>query len=116
MAFVSIFAPLLLGAVLTLISLSRAPEPRVDVLVVWLEPISEGSAEHALLCTRGTSLHDVVHPIKKISRITLIERERLETRKRLKKARGPFPSVGDHSLDAECAPAGRECIHRRRIP
>src|SRR5689334_394869 len=95
---------------------THAAESRVDVGIVGLEPVSKGAPQHASVGARRAALHDVMLAVEKISGVTLVERERLESGERLEWRRGPFPSVGEQPVQSEFAAAPRKRIDGRRIP
>lgn len=54
--------------------------------------------------------------VKKISRVTAIEREWLKSRERTKGCRSPFPAVAKKIVNAERARACGMCIHGSGMP
>src|SRR4029079_9392696 len=91
-------------------------ESRVDILVVRLEPVSEGPAQHAGRRAWAAALHDVVLAIEEIGRIAGIELKRLKTRKRRELGGGPLPPVAHEVGDPERALALSKGADWRRVP
>src|SRR5579883_2360029 len=94
----------------------HTPESGVDVLIVRLEPVTEGAAQHAAGGARRASLENVVAAVEEVGGIAGIRRMRSEAVKRRERTPRPFPPVGQQSLDAEGAAARREGMHGSRIP
>src|SRR5215468_9848054 len=72
---------------------------------MWLEPVTEGTAQHAGGCARRAALHDVVLAVKEIRGIARIKRHSGESGERAKNGARPFPAVADKIVNAERAGA-----------
>src|ERR1700730_3498168 len=76
-------------------SIRYAAEPCINILIVWLKPVTERSAQHRPGRARRSSFEHVVFSVEKICRISRIKRKRLEVRKRLKQTGRPFPAISE---------------------
>src|SRR5579864_5198968 len=94
----------------------HAAKPCVHVLVMCLEPVAKRGAQHARRSTWRAAFHHKMFAVKKIGGVAGIKRKSLESGKWREHARGPFPTIAHHVLDAESAAAGRKGVYRCRIP
>src|SRR5579859_693534 len=101
---------------LLLVLFFYAPECCVDVRIMWLKPVPEGSPQHACSRSRRPALHHEVLPIEEIRRIAGIKRHRRESRKWRERRSGPFPAVAYQVANPEVARSFRICSRRCRIP
>src|ERR1700685_2716880 len=93
-----------------------ATKRRVDKWIVWLEPVTKRTSQHAGSRAGRATLHYVVLTIKKISRISWIKGHRLKSGKGLEHRASPFPSVADDVVYSERACSARVRSHRTWIP
>src|SRR5205807_843830 len=89
---------------------------RVHILIVGLKPVPEARSQHASSGARRSALHDVVFAIKKVGRVTAIERKCLESGEGTKDRGRPLPTVAEQALHSESALAQRMRIHRSGVP
>src|SRR5579859_7574088 len=93
-----------------------SPEFFVDVRIMRLKPVPEGSPQHARSRSRRPALHHVVLPIEEIRGIAGIKGHRRESRKWRERRSGPFPAVAYQVANPEGARSFRICSRRYRIP
>ena len=96
--------------------MAHAAKSGINVLVVRLEPVAKRAAQHAGGGARGTTFEHVVFSVEKAGRVARIEGERLESRKRLKQTRSPFPAIAHQVGNPEGTPSCGTVGRRRRIP
>src|SRR5271170_6644956 len=84
--------------------------------IVRLEPVPEGSAQHACVRARRSALHHEMFSIEKIGRIARIERKGLEPGQGPELCRSPLPSVANQVEHAIRARARGMCVNRGGIP
>src|ERR1700747_2629651 len=87
---------------------------------MWLEPIAEGTPEHAGGSARRTPFHHIVLSVEEICRVTWIEWHRRESRQRCEYCARPFPAVAYQVVNSKCAGtvgmrAARSRIKMRKI-
>src|SRR6266404_8310549 len=70
---------------------------------MWLEPIAEGTPEHAGGGARRTPFHHIVLSVEEICRVTWIECPRRESGQRRKHRARPFPAVAHQVMNSKCA-------------
>src|SRR5580704_1785051 len=97
-------------------SAAYAAKPRVNELIVRLEPVTEGAPQHACGGARRSALHDEVFAVEEIGGVTAVERKGLEPGERGELGGGPLPPVTQYAVDAEGALASGKRIHRHGIP
>src|SRR4029077_11817198 len=74
------------------------------------------AAQHEGGSPRGSTLHHVVPPVKKIGRVAGIKREWPKTGERAKECRGPSPAVTKQIGNPEAARARGMGANGRRLP
>src|SRR5579864_9606530 len=97
-------------------SVGHAAESRIHVLVMRLEPVAEGTPQHACGSARRSAFHDVVLAVEKVGGVAGIKRKALEARERSEERRRPFPAIAQEIAHAECTLACGGCSDRRGIP
>src|SRR5215471_12575750 len=93
-----------------------ATKPCIRVLVVRLKPVAERRTQHAGRRTRRSALHHEMLSIEEIGGVSAVKRKRLESGVWPEYGGGPFPSVPEHSFDAECTATLRMGVYWSRIP
>src|SRR5208282_917859 len=88
---------------LLLVLVFHATEGCVDVRIVRLEPVPEGSPQHARSRSRRPSLHHIVFAIEEIRGIAGVKGHRHKSGKRLKFRSRPFPPVAHQIVNAKRA-------------
>src|SRR5579863_499028 len=83
---------------------------------MWLKPIPERPPQHAGVRPLRSTLEDKMFAVKKISRVTAIEREWLKARERTESCGSPFPAVAEKIVNAECARARGMRVHGSGMP
>src|SRR5579872_576629 len=90
--------------------LTRAAESRIHVWIVGLEPVSEGPPQHAPIRTRRAAFHHKMFGIEEIRGVAFVGRKCLKPLERPERRCGPFPAVGQESIQSKCASSAREGI------
>src|SRR5271163_3061911 len=103
------------GLVLLLLVL-HATECRVDVRIVRLKPVPEGSPQHASGSARRPSLHHVVFAVEEIRGIAGVEGHGHKPRERREFRSRPFPPVAHQIVNSKRARSVRMRACWRRIP
>src|SRR5579884_2615610 len=97
-------------------SVGYAPESRIHVLVMRLEPVAEGTPQHACGGARRSAFHDVVLAVEKVGGVAGIKRKALKAGERSEERRRTFPAITKKVTHAECALTCAGCSDRSGIP
>src|SRR5208337_860548 len=94
----------------------NAAKTRIDILVVRLEPVAKGRAQHARGGARRSTFHDEVLAIKKIGGVATVKRKWLESGEWSKNGGGPLPPIAEQIVDAESALGLGKRIYGQGVP
>src|SRR6202011_4666574 len=94
----------------------HATECRVYVWIMSLEPIAKRWPQHARGSSRRTTLHHIMLAVKKIRRISRVERHGFESGEGCEFRARPLPPVADQVLYVKSAGACWVRTHGRRLP
>src|ERR1700686_3970008 len=98
------------------VSVLHAAKCGVHVRIMRLEPVPERPPQHACSCARRAAFHHEMLSVKKISGISGIERECLETGEGRKRRARPLPAIPHKIGNAEIAVALRVGSRGNGIP